>query len=370
MDLNKLTVLILTYNEAPNIGRTLGRLGWAREVVVVDSFSTDETVEILGRHANVRVVPRKFDTHARQWNFGLAQVESEWVLSLDADYVLSDELVKELAQLDEKQDVDGYQISFKYCVFGRALRSTILPPRLALFRKAYGTYIDDGHTQLLKVDGQSSRLNSFIYHDDRKPLGRWLWAQNRYVLLEQAKLRASPPEEDGPQDRLRRTKVIAPLLVLAYCLVVRRGVLDGWAGLYYAYQRALAEALLAIRLIEAENLRRDEDLGQWVREQDAEQKAAACMRIEGIGQTSRARLFAPLFMLPYRLLICGDILAGWRGWHSAYRRLFCSLLLSLYLIEMKTPRAFEGGADDISRTPPSRIRSHTPTKDESSCTRA
>jgi hypothetical protein len=65
--LNEITPLILTYNEAANIGRTLERLAWAREIVVVDSFSDDETVEIASSFANVRVIQRVFDCHRSQW---------------------------------------------------------------------------------------------------------------------------------------------------------------------------------------------------------------------------------------------------------------------------------------------------------------
>src|SRR5438477_9956590 len=76
-----ITPLILTYNEASNIERVLERLGWAREVVVVDSFSDDETAEIASRFPYVRVVQRAFDTHSAQWNFGLKDtgISSEWV---------------------------------------------------------------------------------------------------------------------------------------------------------------------------------------------------------------------------------------------------------------------------------------------------
>ncbi|HEX9555678.1 MAG TPA: glycosyltransferase, partial [Reyranella sp.] len=69
--LAEITPVILTYNEAANIGRSLERLTWARQVVIVDSGSTDETLSIAGRYANVRTVYRPFDTHARQWRFAV-----------------------------------------------------------------------------------------------------------------------------------------------------------------------------------------------------------------------------------------------------------------------------------------------------------
>ena len=94
-----ITPVILTFNEAPNIARTLGKLGWARDIVVVDSGSTDATLGIAGQFANVRVFHRDFESHAAQWTYALTRtgIATDWVLALDADYVLSDALVEELS---------------------------------------------------------------------------------------------------------------------------------------------------------------------------------------------------------------------------------------------------------------------------------
>lgn len=252
--LEKITPLILTYNEAPNIYRTLQRLTWAERIVVIDSYSTDETLDILASYSQVKVFIRKFDTHATQWNYGLEQVSSEWVLSLDADYVVSDELIAELRTLPQDATVNGYFASFKYCVFGKPLRGTILPPRQVLFRKNKSIYIDDGHTQLLQVKGKSATLSGNIYHDDRKSLSRWLWAQDRYLVIEAKKILETPVSKLSLGDRIRKQKIIAPFIILIYCLILKGGILDGWHGWYYAFQRMLAEIILSIRLIEFEKL--------------------------------------------------------------------------------------------------------------------
>lgn len=250
----QITPLILTYNEAPNIDRTLQHLTWAKKIIVIDSHSTDETLEILSSYPQVKVVLRKFDTHAQQWNFGLEQVESQWVLSLDADYTITDELIAEIATLPVDEEVNGYAARFKYCIVGKPLRGTILPPRQVLFRKDKAIYIDDGHTQLLQLAGKSAMLSNYIHHDDRKPLSRWLWAQDRYMVIESKKLLETPVNELSLGDRIRKQKVLAPFIILFYCLIFKRGILDGWPGWYYAFQRMLAEILLSIRLIELEKL--------------------------------------------------------------------------------------------------------------------
>jgi len=180
--------LILTYNEAPNIERTLDRLRWARTVLVVDSFSSDDTVAIARRFPNVCVLERSFDSFAGQCNFGLAQVQSEWVLSLDADYVLSDELLDEIADLPASPAADGYSVQFRYCIWGKPLRKSLYPARTVLYRKDKAHYRDDGHGHRVVVSGETKMLSGWIDHDDRKTFDRWLGGQARYSLAETRKL--------------------------------------------------------------------------------------------------------------------------------------------------------------------------------------
>lgn len=252
--LEQVTPLILTFNEEPNIDRTLKCLPWAKRIIVIDSYSTDETLEILQSYPQVEIFQRRFDTFANQCNYGLEKVKTDWVLSLDADYIVTDDLVAEIDTLPKDSLVDGYFVRFKYCVFGKPLRGTLLPPREVLFRREKGAYVDDGHAHRLRVNGISSMLSSCLYHDDRKPLSRWVWAQDRYMIIEAKKLLETPDSELSFGDRLRKQKVLAPFVILFYCLILKGGILDGWAGWYYAFQRIMAEILLAIRLTEQEKL--------------------------------------------------------------------------------------------------------------------
>src|ERR671933_1683988 len=106
--LEEVTPLILTFNEAPNIDRTLQRLTWAKRISVIDSYSTDETLEILQSYPQVQIFQRKFDTFANQCNYGLDQVNTEWVLSIDADYVVTEQLITEIKVLPKDSLADGY----------------------------------------------------------------------------------------------------------------------------------------------------------------------------------------------------------------------------------------------------------------------
>jgi glycosyltransferase involved in cell wall biosynthesis len=250
MILSEITPLILTFNEAPNLRRALERLVWAKEIVIVDSFSTDETLAIAREFPQVRVVQRKFDTHSQQWNFGVGQAGTQWVLALDADYIVPATFAGELEALQPGENLSAYFAKFRYCIWGCPLRGTLYPPRAVLFRKDRCQYVQDGHTQQLQITGQTASLDSVIDHDDRKPLSHWFWSQDRYATLEATKLTGTPDGELTWPDKLRRKIIVAPFLVFFYTLLVKGLILDGLPGWFYGFQRTVAELLLSLRLLE------------------------------------------------------------------------------------------------------------------------
>src|SRR5687767_7539320 len=97
--IDQVTPVILTGDEAANIGRTLKHLTWAKEIIVCDSNSVDATVTIARGFPNVRVVQRAIDTLAEQWTFAVSQARTPWVLTLDADYTVPDRVAHEIASL-------------------------------------------------------------------------------------------------------------------------------------------------------------------------------------------------------------------------------------------------------------------------------
>ncbi|MGH9419337.1 MAG: glycosyltransferase family 2 protein [Thermoanaerobaculia bacterium] len=246
--LDRITPLILTRDEEANIGRTLAQLTWAREVVVVDSLSSDGTVAMARQFANVRVVPRAFDSHDVQWTFGVDQVTTPWVLTLDADYFVPEAFVREMELLEPPPDVAGYEATFLYAIDGRPLRSALYPPRVVLLRRGAFEIWQDGHTQRVRVHGRVERLRTALVHDDRKDLRRFIERQRKYMRQEATKLRATPWAALSTSGRIRKLRVIAPFATLFYTLFAKRAIFDGRAGWRYASERFLAEAVLSAEL--------------------------------------------------------------------------------------------------------------------------
>jgi glycosyltransferase involved in cell wall biosynthesis len=247
--LDQITPVLLTYNEEPNIGRTLSRLTWAKDVIVVDSGSTDGTLKLLANFQNVRVFNRSFDTHANQWRYATDEtgIGTNWILRLDADYQLSDALVREMARLDPSAEVSAYRISFDYSIFSRKLLSSLYPTNTILLRRGQFAVRDRGHTEAWDVKGPIETLGARIIHDDRKPIDQWVIAQLRYMRRELKDIRAG---RTGLARWLRARPPLMPIAVFLYCMFGKGLLLNGRAGIFYALQRLVAEAVLSLMVLE------------------------------------------------------------------------------------------------------------------------
>ncbi len=249
--LKEITPVILTFNEAANIGRTLACLHWAPRVVVLDSGSSDQTESIARAYANVEWQVRAFDNHAAQCNFVLDQLRGSapWVLFIDADYQMPESSAAEIALLTPGSEVSGFEVQFTYCVDGRPLSGALYPKRTVLFRPERGVFVQEGHTQRLKLDGLIRPLQERFLHDDRKQVARFFANQRKYAVLEAQWLWSRSYAQLRWSDRVRHLLIVAPWLVPAVALFWRGGLLDGRRGLRYAAERAVAESLVSLELL-------------------------------------------------------------------------------------------------------------------------
>jgi glycosyltransferase involved in cell wall biosynthesis len=241
------TPFILTYNEEPNLGRTLESLRWASRVVVVDSGSTDATRAIAARFSNVAWFERRFDDFEKQSRFAVEEtgIDAEYVLALDADMAVPAPFVAELDARFLPGDHAGAMVPFEYWVLGRPLLGSILRPQLRLFRRSAVRIQQIGHGHKFTVDGPVYRFKAPILHDDRKSLDRWTSSQLGYSKKEQDRMAHEPPSW---KDRVRRSGLM-PLIAGGITYLRAGGPLGGRAALHYTYERVVFESLMAMRLL-------------------------------------------------------------------------------------------------------------------------
>ncbi len=250
--LSDITPVILTLNEEANLERSLERLSWAKDIVIVDSGSSDATPQIARKYPQVRWFERPFDTHANQWRYALhdTNITTPWILRLDADFIISEALVEELSGLQPDARVAAYRIGFDYAIHGHKLRGSLYPARPVLLRLGQANVYDRGHADAWEFDGETRDLKAKITHDDRKRSDRWLTSQVLYMILEADRLTAKDIEDIRLSDRLRRVPLLMPFLSFFYSLFFKGLILDGKYGLHYAVQRLVAESILSLVLLD------------------------------------------------------------------------------------------------------------------------
>jgi len=258
---NTVTPLILTYNEEPNIDRTLQSLRWAGTVVVLDSGSTDRTEEISRSYRNVQWRTHPFDSFGAQWRHGVHElgISTEYVLALDADMEAPEGLAEEITNRFSGKGFDGGILGFRYRMWGSPLGGSLYPPDLRIFKRTSVSITQIGHKHHFSVPGSVYRFNCKLLHDDRKPLERWIGSQTGYAALE--KQRMAEIDRPSLREALRKAGVM-PWIAGIYAYIKSGGPLKGKASLEYAYQRTLYECILAMHLFQTEREQRQTNVGK------------------------------------------------------------------------------------------------------------
>jgi glycosyltransferase involved in cell wall biosynthesis len=258
-----ITVVILTYNEQRHIGRAIRSLaGLDASVVIVDSFSTDDTVE-LARSLGAKIVQRKFLVHAEQFQWALdnVPVDTEWVMRLDADEVVSPELVGELTQRLPmlSSDVTGVNLNRRHVFLDRWIRHGGRYPLtlLRVWRKGVGRIeqrLMDEHMVLRH--GRSVTFESDFSDHNLQDLGFFTEKHNKYAMREaidrlndelkffspDAAVSAGGSNAQAGRKRLLKQVIynrlpfgFGPLTYFLWRYFAQLGFLDGREGLIYHF---------------------------------------------------------------------------------------------------------------------------------------
>jgi len=258
------SVIILTYNEEVNIAHALASVcDWARQVIVLDSFSTDRTEEIVRGH-RTEFFQHKFENYADQRNYSLTNlpVQGEWILFLDADEWLTDDIKQEITKvINSKPSENGFYLNRRFIWANHWLRRGYYPSWiLRLFRRGKAICESRAVNEHLIVDGTVGYLRHDFIHEDHRGLTTWIDKHNRYATLEARELFAHPTHKEldatlfgTPPQRKRWLRhsvwnrlppLIRPFIYFIYRYLFRGGFLDGQAGFTYHFLQGLWFPLL------------------------------------------------------------------------------------------------------------------------------
>jgi len=223
-----LSVAIITRNAASQLDGCLASVAFADEIVVVDSGSTDGTVELAARRG-ARVIAKEWLGFGPQKQFAVASARYDWVLCLDADESLSDAL--RVSILDELKAPRGLVYAMPRCnrFLGRWLRHGEGYPdwSVRLFHRAHARWSDDAVHEKVVTGRPVLRLRGDLLHDSAETLEKYLDKQNRYTTLQAELLRSEGRRASVAQ------LLLSPSLRFVKFYLVRLGFLDGVPGLVH-----------------------------------------------------------------------------------------------------------------------------------------
>jgi glycosyltransferase involved in cell wall biosynthesis len=225
MNRNRISVIVTTLNEQRTIGRCLESLRGFRDVLLVDSFSDDRTLEIAASYP-VRIVQHRYESAARQKNWALQQVHHDWVLILDADEALTPDLRSEIEALAEPPPREGYWIRRDSEYLGRRIRHCgwQRDKVLRLFRRDAGAYEELEVHEEVVLRSEPGILGARLLHDPYADVAHHLRKMKSYTAL-------------GARDFVHRGGRFAFLRMLFHppfrflrMYVMQAGILDGFQG--------------------------------------------------------------------------------------------------------------------------------------------
>lgn len=243
----KISAVIITLNEEDRLPDALASLqGLADEVIVVDSYSSDRTVEIA-RSARALVRQNRFEDYGQQKNFAMAQAGCEWILNLDADERVSPELKRAIVGLKEGTaplDAAAFAIKRKTFYLGRWIRHSGWYPdrKVRLFRKSAAVWQGRIHERLV-VTGPVARLRGDILHFTYRDIGDHVRRLERYSTYQAEEIVARG------QTFLFLRLLLLPAITFLRHYAWRLGFLDGFPGLVIAMIQSWATAMKYLKAI-------------------------------------------------------------------------------------------------------------------------
>ena len=245
---NKISVFIITYNEEKIIGQCLEKLFWADEIIIVDSGSSDETVNIC-KNFDAKIIINPFENFGIQKEFALKQTSNNWVLSLDADEILSDKLIEEIQDLDFSKETNGYNIPRTHVFLNKIFRygNENKKPILRLFNKQFGNFEQNKVHEKIVVQGNISNLKQEMLHYTVSELETAARKNINYAILSGEFL----------YEKGKRTHFFKPIAKIPFeffrVYFFQRNFLNGYQGFVWSVFSAYGSFLKYAQLLELQS---------------------------------------------------------------------------------------------------------------------
>jgi glycosyltransferase involved in cell wall biosynthesis len=231
-----ISALAIAYNEEPNIEKFITSLSFADEIIIVDSNSTDNTVE-LAKSLGAKVLIRDFDNFSNQKNFALQQASHEWIVFFDLDERISPELAKEItSKIASSKTADAYKVKRNHYFMGKRIRYSGFQNDkvIRVFKKSKGKYSDNLVHETLEIKGNIEILKHSSDHFSYKSFDHY---NNK--LTQYSKLQAKALYTKNLRPNLYHF-LVRPCYRFWHQYLIRLGFLDGKEGFILAYISAFA----------------------------------------------------------------------------------------------------------------------------------
>ena len=217
---NRLTVVIITFNEEKNIEEAILSASFASEILVLDSGSTDSTCKLVELNGG-KLFHQDWLGFGPQKNKAIGLAENDWVFVLDADERFTPELQKEVQKLVKNPECDGYFVARLNNFFGKNIRFCGLYPdySLRLFNKKKAKYSNSQVHESVQMKGKSRNLKNHLIHYAYESTSEFVEKQRKYASLSQKK-----------KNNLKA--YFSPFWVFVKIYFLRLGILEGWRGFF------------------------------------------------------------------------------------------------------------------------------------------
>ena len=246
----KITGIVITHNEEKNIMDCLESIKWIDEILIVDSHSNDNTIQLAKQYTD-KIYSVEITNVTEKRRFSIDKATNDWILFLDADERITPQLKDEMIALQQQrnENVTGYYINRKNYYLGKWIKHCGLYPdyHLRLFRKEYGAVTNRVVHEAVEVEGLTEKLRNCIHHHSYPDLNVMMDKINYYSTLE-------AEEHFHHGKKISKTGAFAHTVsAFLRVYISRRGFLDGINGLYVSFTDACVNFLTHLKLLKLQN---------------------------------------------------------------------------------------------------------------------